>query len=189
MGQHDPLIADHAPSARDRTWPAAVGRSPAALAAADFWRYRRGRGDRVWARRLLTARVAAHRASAQRRPIAVALPASVAGLDVYARHGEWRQPVAHRLAFRELGLAIGLDAAGWLQTRPELAASAPVRRLLDALVRYASVGEEIVRCWREPVHHATPGWSQHEDINEVMLATTLAPEGFVLFASGTDAIP
>jgi len=201
MGQHDPLdgwitclqLATAAPGR-----PASAGSPDLRQAAADFGAMVAGgdltTADPLGLGGLLTdacrvAQLMRVGVFADGRLLQALLASSVAGLGVYARHGEWRQPAAHRLAFRELGLVIGLDAAGWLQTRPELAAAAPVRRLLDALGRYAPLGEELVRCWREAVHHATPGWSRHEDINEVMLATSLAPEAFLLFASGAHAIP
>ena len=47
-----------------------------------------------------------------------------------------------------------------------------------------------------PAHRDTESWREHEDINEVMLATSLAPEGFLvlcrpmhlgLFGTPTDA--
>ena len=197
MGQHDPLdgcitclqLATAAPGR-----PLSVGSPDLRQAAADFAAMIGGSdlatadplglggllADACRVAQLMRAGV-----FADGRLLQALLACSVAGLDVYARHDEWRQPATNRLAFRELGLAIGLEAAGWLRTRPELASAAPVRRLLDALERYAPLGDELVRFWREPVHHATPGWSQHEDINEVMLATSLAPQGFLLFACAT----
>lgn len=34
--------------------------------------------------------------------------------------------------------------------------------------------------WRTPEHRRARSWSEHRDINEVMLATSLAPEGFLV---------
>lgn len=111
------------------------------------------------------------------------LAAAAHGLEVYARSGDWRLPPAHRLAFRELGVVIGLAAVDWLRAWDGLEAMpSAVPRLLDGLARYARLGDEILACWRTPAHHATDAWSGHRDINEVMLATSLAPEGFLVLA-------
>jgi hypothetical protein len=114
------------------------------------------------------------------------LAAAARGLDAYAYGREWRLPVERRLAFRELGLVIGLAGVEWLRGWDGLDASAAgVGALLDGLARHAPLGHEILDCWREPAHRTALGWSQHEDINDVMLATSLAPEGFlVLGGSG-----
>lgn len=96
------------------------------------------------------------------------LAAARVGLAHYARGGELQARPERRLAFRELGLAIGLAALAQLpaaRTR-ELAAFAPLRAEIEA-------------CWGEPAHRATRTWRDHQDINDVMLATSLAPEGFV----------
>ena len=41
------------------------------------------------------------------------------------------------------------------------------------------MADEIESFWRNPEHRNTDAWSVHRDINEVMLATSLAPEGFL----------
>lgn len=64
----------------------------------------------------------------------------------------------HDLAFRELGLAIGLQAA----------------KNMNILKEYWSLIEEINQYW---LKHCD--WKEHRDINRVMLATSLAPEGFL----------
>ena len=40
--------------------------------------------------------------------------------------------------------------------------------------------EEIEEFWRNPANQRTSAWTDHHDINEVMLATTLMPEGFLM---------
>jgi hypothetical protein len=89
------------------------------------------------------------------------------GLAAYAARGEPAGPVSHRLAFRELGLAIGLSAL------------VPEAKQGAALARYAPLRAEIVSFWLRPAHQATDAWRSHEDINEVMLATALQPDGFL----------
>lgn len=108
------------------------------------------------------------------------LAASFAGLHYYAASGELQLPAEHRLAFRELGLAIGLQA---VRLMAEAASRDPARSpvtdsaRLRELTRYRSVGERIESFWRDPEHRRSLAWSEHRDINDVMLATSLVPEG------------
>jgi hypothetical protein len=41
--------------------------------------------------------------------------------------------------------------------------------------------EQIEEFWRRDAHRRTAAWLGHQDINDVMLATALAPEGFLHF--------
>jgi len=41
------------------------------------------------------------------------------------------------------------------------------------------VREAIEAFWVRPAHRQTGMWLEHEDINDVMLATSLAPDGFL----------
>jgi hypothetical protein len=95
------------------------------------------------------------------------LDAASAGLEAYAASGELRAAASHRLAFRELGLAIGLSALA--ETLPH----DPAPR------RWAPLRAEVVSFWLRPKHHETAAWAGHQDINDVMLATALRPEGLL----------
>lgn len=94
---------------------------------------------------------------------------------------------AHRLAFRELGLAIGLQAIPQLHTlaaaTPTAGWQAAVRPLLSALDRFTPLADGIVACWMRPENQATPAFQQHLDIDEVMLATALVPGGHLAVGS------
>lgn len=100
------------------------------------------------------------------------LSSALSGLRYYARSGDLHQPAQYRLAFRELGLAIGLHAVERMQHVAQ-------RDLLNALREYLSLRDEIETFWRNPKHQQSATWTEHQDINEVMLATALAPEGFL----------
>jgi hypothetical protein len=96
--------------------------------------------------------------------------AALHGLRSYATKPHLRLPADERLAFRELGLAIGLAAADLMEQgahRSQLARHAPLRA-------------EIESFWLREEHRRTDTWLQHADINDVMLATVLAPEGFLV---------
>ena len=104
------------------------------------------------------------------------LGAALVGLQEYPRQPDLRLPAGQRLAFRELGLAIGLAAVGLMDET-----TAGVR---GRFARYAALRAEIESFWLSPVHRQTRTWLDHEDINDVMLATSLAPEGFLVLDRG-----
>ena len=93
-------------------------------------------------------------------------------------------PADFRLAFRELGLSIGLRA---LKHTQELALQHPgaldlvssLGSRLEQLMHYAPVIDTIEGFWLEPANRSSRTWKEHEDINAVMLATSLAPDGFL----------
>ena len=109
------------------------------------------------------------------------------GLAHYSQHGEWRQLASRRLAFRELGLAVGLAAIDHLQKdttggrRPAFA-SDELHARVHALSTYISLLDSIISSWLDPEHQRVRTWSEHRDINEVMLATSLVPDGFLIIA-------
>ena len=45
---------------------------------------------------------------------------------------------------------------------------------MSAVRSYVPLGEAIASFWLDPAHRQTPTWSEHLEINEVMLATRLA---------------
>jgi hypothetical protein len=58
--------------------------------------------------------------------------------------------------------------------------SGEVRARLDQLEQYVPMRSDIERFWLEPDHRRVETWLDHENINDVMLATSLEPEGFLL---------
>ena len=113
------------------------------------------------------------------------LAATQGGLVLYARHADWRQPVARRLAFRELGLAIGLSALDLLQKQVEedrhrVLASDELRARLRSLAPQVALGSLLTTFWLDPDNRDPRTWSAHRDINEVMLATALLPDGYLV---------
>jgi hypothetical protein len=183
MGQHDPLDGLLTYTQLEA---AARGREPSLTAAiADFAAMvdpaRIASADPLGIGGLL---VDAHRVlQLERQEIHVPvlledlLIAAELGLRQYCAQPDLRLPAAHRLAFRELGLAIGLAALG----RPEWPTASPgVRSVLDRLLPYMPLRNAIVKFWLEPEHREVAAWADHLNINEVMLATTLQPSGFMI---------
>jgi hypothetical protein len=94
------------------------------------------------------------------------------------------QPISYRLAFRELGLAIGLKALPIISDAMKKSGGphesrTAVQRVIGQLSRYESLSEEIVRVWLPYAQIQDQIWQSHQDINEVMLATAVIPETFL----------
>jgi len=100
------------------------------------------------------------------------------------REDSLKLPADYRLAFRELGLSIGLQAIkkigglieqeSWPQPEKNLLYS-----LLKILSRYEGLRETIETFWLERTNRESESWVAHRDINRVMLATSLVPDGFL----------
>lgn len=119
------------------------------------------------------------------------LAATHEGLVHYRQHGDWQQPASHRLAFRELGLAVGLAAIERLQKdtgdgRRRAFGSDELRTRVRALGSHVGLRAAIVSSWLDPEHQRLRTWLEHRDINEVMLATSLVPNGFLIVAARSD---
>ncbi len=115
------------------------------------------------------------------------LAAAREGLSLYSK-GDWRQVASRRLAFRELGLAIGLSAIERLEQavtedHRRVFTSAELRERIRLLLPHVARRSEIVSFWLDPEHQQARTWSAHRDINEVMLATSLTPDGFLVMSS------
>lgn len=104
------------------------------------------------------------------------LRGALLGLRSALANGQLRGPAARRLAFRELGLAIGLTAVAEMLRSPTTPA---VRAVLEQLSEHLEVRERIHAFWLEPGPRDQPTWLDHADINDVMLATSLSPDGYL----------
>jgi len=95
---------------------------------------------------------------------------------------------ARRLAFRELGLAIGLEAvpviSACLEAHPERFPDLEqTALLLQAVEEHQSLAPAIRGFWLEPGHQRALSWREHLDIDAVMLCTSLLPEGYLLLSA------
>jgi hypothetical protein len=93
-------------------------------------------------------------------------------------------PAEYRLAFRELGLAIGLRAVESMEhcvaSEPDIFRNASgVSASLGQLRQSTGLCRTIVQFWLEPARRNTRSWQDQADINNVMLATSLAPAGYL----------
>jgi hypothetical protein len=108
--------------------------------------------------------------------LAEILDAAVTGLSHFVSSDTLRLSPDYRLAFRELGLAIGLWGLPVIQeSRPDR----HTQRALAAIRPYQAVGELIEEFWLQPQNQSGPTWIDHQDINSVMLATSLTRNDFL----------
>jgi hypothetical protein len=112
------------------------------------------------------------------------LDAAMVGLSIFTRDHSLDLPGDSRLAFREFGLSIGLQAIPRIEAlvsrRPDFFRNkSSLDVLLEALKHYLPLQEQIEQFWLEPGNRETSSWNDHADINMVMLAASLAPEGFL----------
>ena len=113
------------------------------------------------------------------------LESSSRGLEFFMQSDSLKFPPDYRLAFRELGLAIGIHGIEIMQEiagRKSSMLSYPQRTgdLLTSLLSHTSLAETLENFWLNPEHQEATTWREHLNINSVMLATSLIPEGFLL---------
>ena len=104
------------------------------------------------------------------------------GLARFASAYPLHAPAEHRLAFRELGLAIGLHAVEALHRRVLDGVVSPARDAaseIESLSQVVPLAAQIETFWRQPKSQSAATWREHLDINSVMLATSMLPGGFL----------
>jgi len=107
------------------------------------------------------------------------------GLEVFTRPRPLQVSADYRLAFRELGLSIGLHAIVKMQRiieqHPENFSNLQeLNARLSGLARFLPLNELIENFWLQPINQQSHSWTGHRDINSVMLATSLAPDGYLV---------
>ncbi len=117
--------------------------------------------------------------------VAALIEATTESLDSFAAHARLSDPPEYRLAFRELGLAIGLRAVPKLRS---ILAKHPgsfadgLQQDIEHLARFIPLGEAIEHFWLQKKNQQVRTWLDHLDINRVMLATSLLPDEFLSVA-------
>jgi hypothetical protein len=112
------------------------------------------------------------------------LESSLRGLGYFAGRAPLMSSADYRLAFRELGLSIGLRSVLRLQALIErnpglFGKRHPVHAKIESLRRYIPLAEDIDTFWLDRANRESSTWKAHREINMVMLATSLAPDGFL----------
>ena len=105
-------------------------------------------------------------------------------LQAFASNNPLDFTADYRLAFRELGLAIGLHAISRMQKTIEqypenFSNTHKLHSMLSSLAGFQHISEIIESFWLKSEHRSAGSWQDHADINNVMLATSLAPEAYL----------
>jgi len=115
----------------------------------------------------------------------VLLDDSLVGVQSYAvERYPFMLTADKRLAFRELGLTIGLHAIEkLLGLIRQASCDSNMKQRLSAraehLMQHIPLSNMIETFWLEPANRLVATWREHRDINMVMLATSLAPDGYL----------
>jgi hypothetical protein len=115
----------------------------------------------------------------------------------FAAANEFSRPLELRLAFREIGLAIGLRAvpamhAAVRRSPQRFGSAAEVSSILtrlEALRTLSAIADHIEETWMERSAQATSSWTDHLDINSVMLAASLVPDALLPFVPPREDLP
>ncbi len=112
------------------------------------------------------------------------LYASLVSLRAFAKEHSLKLPADYRLAFRELGLSIGLGVSERLAKMVErnehvFRKDHDLKVRMKALNQYEALKEVINSFWLQPENQETESWITHRDINMVMLVTSLSPDGYL----------
>ena len=115
--------------------------------------------------------------------LATLLGDAVTGLEALSAHGGLGQRADFRLAFRDLGLSIGLHAVERIERAMRSGGAAAVdaeaKRHIARLAGHVPLAAAIEDFWLRPSNREARTWREHEDISTVMLATSLAPDSFL----------
>ena len=111
--------------------------------------------------------------------------ASTLGIDSFENSGSLEYPAEYRLAFRELGLSIGLSAVERLhegiEENPDIFRQmSSLKQRVEDLREYEPLGKIIKQFWMDNKNRQASTWIEHREINMVMLATSLAPSRFLM---------
>ena len=109
---------------------------------------------------------------------------ALTGIQSSHKRGLLKAPLEYRLAFRELGLSIGLKALFKLDdlTREKkrlFDGQKVIYRNIKALIDYMPLVDEIETFWLNAANQESAIWTEHRDINMAMLATSLAPGAYL----------
>lgn len=105
------------------------------------------------------------------------LRSSLRGLRALTSQRAFEGSAERRLAFRELGASIGLHAVERLEKSD--VGHGQLSPLVRDLMSHQPLAGRIERFWLEPSRRESRAWCDHRDINDVMLATSLAPGGYL----------
>ena len=106
------------------------------------------------------------------------------GLEYFVIKNQLEYPAEYRLAFRELGLSIGLSAVEKLKKGIEenpgvFSQGSRLQKLAEDLMVYLPLRKTIEQFWMDERNRQANTWIEHREINMTMLATSLASGEFL----------
>lgn len=112
------------------------------------------------------------------------IEAALLGLEAFTAGRTMEESARYRLAFRELGLAIGLKGVRslpeWIVQNPAIfGQKSALAERAATLTGYLPLAEKVEDFWLDAGNRAGASWREHREINMVMLATSLAPDEFL----------
>jgi hypothetical protein len=112
------------------------------------------------------------------------LDSALLGVEFFEEGELLNYPADYRLAFRELGLSIGLKGVEtllyWIKDNSELfSVDKSLKSRVEVITRYAPLSEIVEHFWMGSENRKSHTWTDHLEINMVMFATSLAPNGFL----------
>ncbi len=113
------------------------------------------------------------------------LASAILGIDFLTKNDPFDISADYRLAFRELGISIGLEGMEklleWINQNPDLFNKNEVLlKSVEKLVDYMPLAKQIEEFWINDKNRKSRTWIEHREINMVMLATSLIPGSFLL---------
>ncbi|NLI74516.1 MAG: hypothetical protein GX369_07085 [Euryarchaeota archaeon] len=113
------------------------------------------------------------------------LRSALPGLEAIRSSNLLEHDAEDRLAFRELGLAIGLRGVSLIRnsllSQADAYGNAINMRLIQELMQYLPMSDSIESFWALPDNRLSDTWRMHQNINDVMLATCMEPHGLLRF--------
>jgi hypothetical protein len=113
------------------------------------------------------------------------LQGAAVGLEQYQQANRLDAPSDQRLAFREFGLALGLSLAESM-SMSTFEFSEDAQTALGEIRAYDEYRDTIIDFWMESSHRESETWTEHRDINEVMLASALLGDDVLAIRSLND---
>lgn len=107
------------------------------------------------------------------------------GLRYFSGTGLLDLSAMYRLAFREFGLSTGLHGVEmlerWINKEDScLGGNEQLAEVVSRLKKSCTLSDKIEEFWLRDQNQTVQTWREHRDINAVMLATSLGPDGFLL---------
>ena len=112
------------------------------------------------------------------------LISALLGLKSYVKKNAQGYPIEYRLAFREMGVSIGIKGIYYLKILLESHKNSfkehdYLFHQVEDLMEYMPLADSLEKFWLKKENRKSKTWIEHQKINMVMLATSLVPCGFL----------